>query len=622
MGIKGFFKWLCHEFPECIIHDKNVYSHCQTLFIDVFQLRFKSFDFIQKKMKDKSPKEQIQYVVTNLKKLLKNVILTINPHEQIFVFHDGPSPAIKFQRQRERCFKSEHIDNYIIDSTEYKLSDINIDTNELVNEALFEFFQEMTHNCKYLRAKEIFYSSFYAPGEAEHKYFEIFRDQKKSSKWRLNQLHTIYSTDNDLILLPLQFLDEHFLVIRDENTIVDISIFRDLLLFELFHKNITFSMHNDQIKNRVEIARNISAHIPTTLKQQVVNDIIALSFIIGCDYIPPIPDQKSQLSFTALLNAYKKINQEFFNSVISIDGDKPKSVTFTPLIVNDTFSVASLQKIISECFTTKSGNDILSKNTNDIISKNTNDNDSNNANDNDSKNTNDNDSKNTNDNDSSNANDNDSKSTNDDDYQKVFDNKNNEKMLNFLSPIEKISEDNDSNSKNTQSHDNSDLSLQRQQAQHMLRVFNFTWLYYSRRCPSWTYYFPFKDSLPLHEAVQMMIDEGPAVFNTPGSTDKMEPMFNTFVVFPVDSREDLPWCLYRLKIPPSEIAHFWPLGATEVEDIPMLDLSVMKKFYDEAKKQISKDELKYNRSDEMYHLFYNNNVRKKCTTTNKKYYRH
>lgn len=73
-----------------------------------------------------------------------------------------------------------------------------------------------------------------------------------------------------------------------------------------------------------------------------------MSFIMGSDFLPQIPDLVG-ISFSKLLNSYKKINEKYFLEFFNNE-KKSSEIEFYPLIVNDCFSVSSLQKLIRECF--------------------------------------------------------------------------------------------------------------------------------------------------------------------------------------------------------------------------------------------------------------------------------
>lgn len=580
MGIPGFFKWLINTFPECLLKDKKSFSRCNTLFIDLCQISFRSSEFVEKKYKTSSPEEQMNFFLSDLVTRVNNTILTINPTDTIFAFFDGSNPAIKFQRQRERWFKREHIDNYVIDPTEYKLSDNNTDRDEFQIKKLDEFFEQITHNCKYLRAKRILFSTFYAPGEAEHKYLDVFRDFKRQQFWRPNQLHTIFTTDNDLIFLALQFLDEHFLIIRDFNNIIDISILRDLLLYQIFQDQNLY-----QGENRITVAHDLVSHIPVDFQQQVINDIIALSFIVGNDYLPPVPDFSTLFSFSKLIDSYKRVNEKYFSKIISKIQDTTTEASFSPLIVNDSICVETLQKIIHECFNRPLQNPNLDSSNNQSNEQ---------------------------------TNNNSQMTSNTDEIDDVKTPLINKLHINTdtnyknedETKIQDITTNNNDNSNSLQESNPQSPEIDNldEKSQQMLRTFNFTWLYYSKGCPSWSFYYPFKKSPPLRKAIFLMKQEGPEVFKTPGYNEMTEPMFKIFVLHPVECKECLSWCFYKMKIPPSDISHFWPLGAKNVNDIPMFDLNVMKEYYKEGKKQARKEELmKYNRIDPMYKKYVNMN---------------
>ena len=95
-----------------------------------------------------------------------------------------------------------------------------------------------------------------------------------------------------------------------------------------------------------------------------------------------------------------------------------------------------------------------------------------------------------------------------------------------------------------------------------------------------------------------MEQEGSDVFDTEDSREETEILFKWFVVYPVEER--LPFCLYKLKIPPSPIAKYWPLGAVKSKDVPIIDFKEVKSFYDSAKKELNQNQLKFNEISEKF----------------------
>lgn len=98
-----------------------------------------------------------------------------------------------------------------------------------------------------------------------------------------------------------------------------------------------------------------------------------------------------------------------------------------------------------------------------------------------------------------------------------------------------------------------------------------------------------------------MHEEGLEVFNTEGSEDITEPLFKNFIIYPVEVF-NIPYPLYKLKIPPSPISKFWPLGVTKPKDIPILDVNEVKFFYREAKKEILGDKPEGNVFEKTYEI--------------------
>lgn len=670
MGIKNICTWLYNKNLLKQIYDFSG-LRIDTLFIDGSELLM---DYAEKNGKE----DMIPYFLYKL----SEIIHIIQPTDEIFFSLDGSSPAAKFQNERRITFYQKRmlIDDFIYPTEEgfkRKLEHIQKDEKG-ISQILLDFIPQLI-NDKEIKAKTILYSSRYAPGESEHKYFQYFRDKKQSNQLKPNQNHFIFSNDNDLIFLTLQFIDENFYVVKyDKETpdtfyIVDISALRNSLLNE--------------------IKKNVGKQFDD---KRVIDDVIALSFILGNDFIPHFPDVvNDSQTFDQLLNSYCQMNQQ------------SKKTKYHYLINNDSFNVSILKRIVSIYFQNldqnnsdnyhfvnlnnhhsqmslpdkmmfhfydkenrissfnnnfsrfqninlynhrsqnnlPQNNDFLFGNQDSEISslncdyEHPNDHSQNDEfhyvpekyDDNDNDNHQNRKVKNDNFHYSYVNNDKQDRigSFNDNLYhysrgntQDRIKSFNNEfhYSINIHNDTQKNDDFHYSNNKQNDtkkdiydysSHDNNyhyytekeKITYKRNMAQSVLRIFNFTWLYYVHGVPSWTYYYPYLYCPPLQNAVNMMTQEGKKFFTKLNDKEITDPLLKSLIIYPATKTTNIPWEIYKLKIPPSPLAEkYFPLSPKA----PMFDLEEIKKSYKNALKNLSEEEQVYNRRDEPFFIYSKN----------------
>lgn len=475
MGIKGLMRWLRFNIKPAFIH-RNI--RIDTLFIDSKQLYFKSLE-----------KADESHVIPIFLDQIKWVITHFTPTETLFLAMDGPNPAAKFQTQRQRKFQMDYIADFSYPEKPFDMLSKE-QYAEIANKSLEEFLKDFI-NQPNIKTKRFLFSSGFAPGESEHKYFSFFREEKGSPNWKHNKNHFIYSNDNDLIFLSLQFTDENFYIVKFWekdgkmiNDVIDISEVRRYFL------NLIYNPFGKGRRDSLQVVNN----------EKVINDIIALSFLLGNDFIPPFPEIESidTQSFQKLLNSYVALNSD-------------QNSNYKYLIENDSFSVQTLKEIV-----------------------------------------------------------------------KIFFNENENQNQN------------ESNSNNEQ---------QREQAQMILKIFNFTWIYYSHGVPSWTFYYPYLESPSLKLAVSLMTQEEKASFEY---DEIVDPYLKALVIHPATSLSNIPWNIYRIKIPPSPIADkYWPLIKPD-DKVPMFNLNEIMEYYKKELATLSPEELYLNRRDPPYIIYTKN----------------
>lgn len=80
----------------------------------------------------------------------------------------------------------------------------------------------------------------------------------------------------------------------------------------------------------------------------------------------------------------------------------------------------------------------------------------------------------------------------------------------------------------------------RQAAQQVLRVFNFTYLYYTSGLPSWSFYITITRMPPLQLLVNYMEQESSSYFTNIPDNEVIEPFLKALIAQPIDNLENIP----------------------------------------------------------------------------------
>jgi 5'-3' exonuclease len=303
MGIKYFFKWFKDSFPRTVkstqlgesqklkdalkkLEDDHGEDRDNNPFLLLLDLNgiihtscqkiYKYGSFEPKSLLKKSPPinsgEKDLLVFEDVLNSINLLITTTDPLEIVLCI-DGVAPISKQIQQRQRRFLSKKTNggfdsNCISPGTDflYRLG-IYLKTN--IEKKLEE---------DWLGVETIYFMDSLVPGEGEHKLFDFLRsNQTTIIKKKFNIV--VVGNDADLIMLSLLvstlFLKENLIYILREDLA---SKKLDYLLIDIneFKKNIlNFAMDKPKFK-----------HCDF---ECVVCDFVILCFMVGNDFLPPIP---------------------------------------------------------------------------------------------------------------------------------------------------------------------------------------------------------------------------------------------------------------------------------------------------------------------------------------------
>lgn len=287
MGIKYFFKWFKESFPTTITKpnkefDKACNEPC-LLLLDLngiihtsCQKIYKYGSFEPKTLLKKSPPinngEMDQLVFEDVLKSITTLILLVNPQEVVLCI-DGVAPISKQIQQRQRRFLSKKT------MGGFDSNCISPGTDFLYRLGLYLKINIEKHMEKiWLSVTSVYFMDSLVPGEGEHKLFDFLRENEAQIIKKKSKI-IVVGNDADLIMLSLLvstlFLKDNCIYIIREN-FVSKKIDYILVNINQLKKNIfDFSMDKPKFKKH--------------MFDYVVCDFVILCFMVGNDFLPPIP---------------------------------------------------------------------------------------------------------------------------------------------------------------------------------------------------------------------------------------------------------------------------------------------------------------------------------------------
>lgn len=289
MGIKYFFRWFRDSFPKTVtkyndklLNDKGenkpflllldlngiIHTSCQKIY------KYGSFE--PKTLLKKSPPvfsgEKDLLVFEDVLNSINALVATVNP-EEIVLCIDGVAPVSKQIQQRQRRFLSKKT------SGGFDSNCISPGTDFLYRLGLYlKTNLELKLENDWINVSTIYFMDSLVPGEGEHKLYDFLRShQARITERNFNVV--VVGNDADLIMLSLLvstlFLKENLIyILREDLT----SKKLDYLLIDVnqFKKNIfDFAVAKPSFK-----------HYDF---EYVVCDFVILCFMVGNDFLPPIP---------------------------------------------------------------------------------------------------------------------------------------------------------------------------------------------------------------------------------------------------------------------------------------------------------------------------------------------
>ncbi|GFS46963.1 5'-3' exoribonuclease 1 [Trichonephila inaurata madagascariensis] len=225
----------------------------------------------------------------------------IKPKKVFFMAVDGVAPRAKMNQQRGRRFRTAKtaavLEEEARASGEQLPTEARFDSNCItpgtafmsrLHDCLKGFVVHKVSTDKLWRNVRVYLSGHETPGEGEHKIMDFIRYEKSQPGYNPNTRHCLYGLDADLIMLGLCSHEPHFSLLREEVKfgsktkqkrittpeettfhLLHISLLRDYLGHEF-----------SPVKTKISFSFDL---------EKVIDDFVLMSFLVGNDFIPHLP---------------------------------------------------------------------------------------------------------------------------------------------------------------------------------------------------------------------------------------------------------------------------------------------------------------------------------------------
>ena len=245
----------------------------------------------------------------------------LKPDTSLYIAFDGPVPRSKMKLQRIRRYKS--VKQELYEKELQKIYNIEDNVSKLFSNVSISpgtsFMQKLSSDLKNASKKKKFMNGSISviiddtniPGEGEHKIITfIKKNTNKTDKI------CFYSPDADCIVLSLQ-CDNDIYILQEKDNKKHVELYpsddvKNIFFSILSYKEILYSeFGNKNVKNMNKIY-----------------DYILLTFILGSDFVKPIPFMKSNnsRSLPSITNIYNRVYEKRKNSNLVIKNENKYTI--------------------------------------------------------------------------------------------------------------------------------------------------------------------------------------------------------------------------------------------------------------------------------------------------------
>jgi len=296
MGIPMLAKTICRKYPSIIDHNKQ---RCSRLYLDLNCAIHTCTNHILSMNNTILPETLEQSIVHHTIEYINKIVNFTRPEDLLFIAIDGIPPRAKMAQQRKRRYVSSWRNNII----NRKRRDCHKtytewDTNAITPGTPFmNFLAKSLHDHfdnphKHGLPVQVILSDSNEPGEGEAKIL----DHIKATDVPVAK-DIIYGLDADLIMLALLSSKNNILLLR-EPAHYNMKVSNPFLYFNIM-----------ELRKYISIECNYTGS--AEFDENVVWDYVALCFILGNDFLPPLSFLKIKFNgIDVVVDTYKKTREQ------------------------------------------------------------------------------------------------------------------------------------------------------------------------------------------------------------------------------------------------------------------------------------------------------------------------
>ncbi|KZC09221.1 5'-3' exoribonuclease 1 [Dufourea novaeangliae] len=298
MGIAKFFRYISERYP-CITETLKDYQipEFDNLYLDVNGI---IHGCSHPNDSDTTFRISEETIFKNIFHYIEILFRMIQPQKLFFVAIDGVAPRAKINQQRSRRFRAAK--DAQMHEAAAKASGILIpegkkfDSNCItpgtefmykLNDQLKYFITHKISTDKLWQKCKVILSGSQVPGEGEHKIMDYIRYMKSQPDYNPDTRHCLYGLDADLITLGMCTHEVHFTLLREEvkfgkkQTKIQTPEETKFCLFHLSLLREYIDHEFSPLKEKLSFPYDI---------EKIIDDWILMSFLIGNDFIPHLPN--------------------------------------------------------------------------------------------------------------------------------------------------------------------------------------------------------------------------------------------------------------------------------------------------------------------------------------------
>ena len=335
MGIPLYFRYLINNYDNILNSNVDI-KNIDNLYLDLncaihycCRQILKDVDY-DPKMNNKIEDKMINNIINYIELLVDYS----KPQKLLYITIDGVAPKAKMVQQRMRRFKKFY-EKEELNKIRCKLN-LEIDekkewdTNSITPGTVFMSKLAVALKqklCKSERLSKInlIISDSNIAGEGEHKILKYLKENKELK----DEINAIYGLDADLIMLSLILQYDNMLLLR-ETVEFDNTIHKDGYKFLYLNINRLEENLILELQNKIDVK-----FLTNNEKNNILNDYIFLSFILGNDFIchSPIVSIKNK-GIDLIMNLYSRYYNELKTNLVNKEKKKIKN-DFLKYILRD-----------------------------------------------------------------------------------------------------------------------------------------------------------------------------------------------------------------------------------------------------------------------------------------------